>query len=70
MSNETRDIWGAVFAAGGALLLGAVALIVAVVLDLASVLAAVLLLVAVVGGAWYGWRLARSFRAFGGRSRG
>ena len=65
--NETRAVGGAVFAVAGALLLGAVALLIVWVLDLPGALAAVLLVAAVIAGAWYGWRLPKGMQA--GRSR-
>ncbi len=61
--NETRVLGGAVFAVAGALLLGAVALLIVAVLDLPNAVAMVLLALGVIGGAWYGWRLPKGMQA-------
>jgi len=55
--NKTQRRWGWLMAAAGALLAGACAFIIALVLDFAPWLNALVTIIGAVIGAWYGMRL-------------
>ena len=60
--NGSRRLFGVILAAAGALLAVAVALLIGAVLDLPDVVDVALILLGLIGGAWYGWRLAAGLK--------
>ena len=68
--NESRTVFGAAMAVGGALLLSAVVFLICLVLDLSAGLIVVLMLAGAAAGAWYGWRLARGAKLGGSTAGG
>jgi len=63
--NESRAVFGAAMAIGGALLLSTVIFLIGLVLDFSSGLIAVLMVAGAAAGGWYGWRLARGVKLGG-----